>query len=96
MLTLDNDFPPNTCPEGQFCFLILSDEEEVVLDGEIIHAPEKWEPENGEEGECQILDFMGFSEVSSPTSPTLKLHGKIKEIPTQVLVDSGASHNFIS
>ena len=31
-----------------------------------------------------------------PSPQTLKLNGELKGIPIQVLVDSGASHNFIS
>ena len=46
--------------------------------------------------ECQILEFMGFSANFNHSRQTLKLHAELKGIPIQVLVDSGASHNFFS
>ena len=34
--------------------------------------------------------------MANPSSQTLKLSGELKGIPIQMLVDSSASHNFIS
>ena len=49
-----------------------------------------------DEDECQILDFMGISNTPNLFSQTLKLQGELQGILIQVLVDIGASHNFIS
>ena len=52
--------------------------------------------EAAEEGECQILNFMGMANSLIQYPKTLKLKGELRGIPIQVLVDSGAFHNFIS
>ena len=42
------------------------------------------------------MDFMGLSDIHNQAPQTLKLNGELQGIPIQILVDSGASHNFIS
>ena len=77
--------------------MLLSDDEALDDEGEIIPAHQIVDEEHAKgEGECQLLDCMGLA--SSPNLPpqTLKLQGELQGIPIQVLIDSGASHNFIS
>ena len=88
--------PLHKCPEGKFRILLLSDDEGLDESGEIIQTNYDMGEEETEEGECQILNFMGMANSSIQPPKTLKLKGELRGIPIQVLVDSGASHNFIS
>ncbi|MCI37997.1 pentatricopeptide repeat-containing protein, partial [Trifolium medium] len=62
-------------------------------DGEII-ALETQEVEEDEEveAECKVIGVLG----SMGEFNTMKLEDKLQNIEVVVLVDSGASHNFIS
>ena len=89
--------PQHQCPEGQLRALLLSDDEDMDVEDPIIHTNEEGDKGKIEdEGECQILDFLGFAVTPNSSLQTLKLRGELQGIPIQILVDSGASHNFIS
>ncbi|KAJ9544404.1 hypothetical protein OSB04_024111 [Centaurea solstitialis] len=47
-------------------------------------------------GSCSVLEFQGSLVTASPGGKTLKIEGSISGIPMVILVDSGASHNFVS
>lgn len=54
--------------------LLLSEDEELDEAGEIIEVLTKRKEEQAlEEGDCQILDFMGMRDTSTPYPKTLKL-----------------------
>ncbi|KAJ1404645.1 Aspartic peptidase, active site [Sesbania bispinosa] len=69
--------------------------------GEVVVAEVEEESEM-EEGECSVLDckkmWDGYNITKDKSRPlkTLKLEGSVNGIPILILVDSGATHNFIS
>ncbi|KFK23991.1 hypothetical protein AALP_AAs48021U000700 [Arabis alpina] len=80
------------CPHKEYAVLIVQD------DGSEI----EWEDEGGEEKIEAILDTAEVAELSlnsmvGISSPrTVKLRGSIRDEPVIVMIDSGASHNFVS
>ena len=64
-------YPLHKCPKGEFRNLLLSDDEGLDEMGE----------EEAEEGECQILDFMGMAQLLDPVSEDLKAKGGVKGLP---------------
>lgn len=81
--------------------MLLGEDEIVNEDGEIIVA-EAEEEIVGEEGECSVLDSQtvlegcGIKQENFQPLETLKVEGSLNGIPLLILVDSGATHNFIS
>ena len=67
--------------------LLLNDDDEIDEHVNIIHNGDEENLGNTEEeGECQILDFLGLVDNIVISSQTLKLHTEIHRIPIQVLV----------
>ena len=48
------------------------------------------------DGECSALSLRGMDDEKTGSHSTMKLQGKISGISILLLVDSGATHNFIS
>lgn len=89
--------PLHQCADRQLRVIILGDHESVNDAGEVV-AIEVEEGKEEEMLECKIMGLCGITKelASRKESRTMKLIGKIGGIPLVVLVDSGASHNFIS
>ncbi|XP_068472156.1 uncharacterized protein [Phaseolus vulgaris] len=81
------------CPERSLRVLILGEGETVNEDGEIVALEvEDAEEEEEPEAECKIIGVLGkMGEYN-----TMKLEAQLADVVVEVLVDSGASHNFIS
>ncbi|XP_071688236.1 uncharacterized protein [Rutidosis leptorrhynchoides] len=86
--------PQHKCAEGLLHILLLADDEELnnegeirVLESHIVETPN---------GECQALEFCGLSTDSTSDLKTIKLIGELYGFPALILIDTGASHNFIS
>jgi hypothetical protein len=54
---------------------------------------DEMEEEIGEE--ISIMSHMNLNVEARPKPQTMMLKGKIHEVPVLVLIDSGATHNFI-
>jgi hypothetical protein len=78
--------------EGSLRLLILGDEETINEEGEIISLEVGDSDEEETEAECKFIGVL----VSLGESHTMKVEGKIQDVALLVLIDSGASHNFIS
>jgi hypothetical protein len=73
--------------------LILGDGEVMTEEGEIVRLEEaSTEDEEEVEVECKLMGVLGsLGEIH-----TMKVEGQIQNVALLVLIDSGASHNFIS
>ncbi|MCI16743.1 enzymatic polyprotein, partial [Trifolium medium] len=83
----------HTCPERAMRLLILGEGEVINEEGEIV-ALEACEGEDSEveEIECKSMGVLG----SMGEYRTMKIEGVMENVGVLVLIDSGASHNFIS
>lgn len=65
-------------------------------DGEIKALTEEEVEDTEMEGECSIMGYLSLFEEKKWRPRTMKLRGLVKGVPILILVDSGATHNFIS
>ena len=81
------------CPERALRLLILGEGETMNDDGEIVAMEaEGSEEEEDQEAECNLIGILG----KMGEYQTMKIEGKLANVTVEVLIDSGASHSFIS
>ncbi|MCH79300.1 RNA-directed DNA polymerase (Reverse transcriptase), partial [Trifolium medium] len=82
----------------QLKVIIVDDEEEGDQEGRLL-AVEVEEEDEEAQGEVSLMEFQQFQQLNHgdrSRPQVIKLRGTIHEVPVVILVDSGASHNFIS
>ncbi|XP_014522435.1 uncharacterized protein LOC106778940 [Vigna radiata var. radiata] len=90
--------PLHRCTERQLQMVVLADDETVNESGEVI-ASEMREEEDDCTLECGSMELFAKVEVSwdGRNHPsTLRIKGSLNGVTLRVLIDSWASHNFIS
>lgn len=87
--------PHHQCPDRQLKVMMLEDDE--FDDGEVqVMNAEVVEEEVEDEGELSVMSLQGLAAHMANKFHTMRLRGKIHGVPILLLVDSGATHNFIS
>lgn len=87
--------PLHCCSDRQLHLIILGDDEKVNEEGEVIAIEVETELTK-EVLECKAMGVFDISNDELLGTKTMKMDGIIQQIPLVILVDSGASHNFIS
>ncbi|KAD3069091.1 hypothetical protein E3N88_36971 [Mikania micrantha] len=90
--------PAHKCPEGKLRVLLLGDDEYEAEEGEQLLLEMKDPPDPGKDpatGTCLALEFAGLVDATGGV-PTLRFDGALHGISINMLVDSGATHNFVS
>lgn len=81
------------CPDRHLRIMMI--EEEELGDGEV-NAMYAEEEEEVEEGELSVMSLKGLVAAKSSDLRTRKIRGQVQGVPILLLIDSGATHNFIS
>ncbi|WJX52291.1 hypothetical protein P8452_38420 [Trifolium repens] len=84
--------PKHQCPDKELRVLIIDDEvkEDSETNVVAVEVDEEDEEENGE------MSLLNLHHIAHENHQTVKFQGLIRGVPVLVLVDSGATHNFIS
>lgn len=88
-------FHPSHRCSGQLKVIMLNDNEKVDEHGDIVSLLVEDTDEDGGL-EYKSLGVLGVHNIESKSAKTMRLIGSINEISLLILVDSGASPNFIA
>lgn len=81
----------HVCANKELMVLVIQEEEDEA--GEEVEELEKEDEVAPEFAECAALSAKSAMGISSPR--TIKLQGVLRDVKATVLIDSGATHNFI-
>ncbi|GAU45110.1 hypothetical protein TSUD_183180 [Trifolium subterraneum] len=86
--------PMHQCPYKHLRVLVMEDDDEEGQEGKLL-AVEVGEEDEEVEGEMSLMSFQQLGQENiKPQS--IRLKGNIHGMPVLILIDSGATHNFIS
>lgn len=85
--------PRHQCPDRQLRIMITEEEDS---DEGAVQVMQGEADEEDAEGELSVMSLHRLAAAKPSSFRTLKLKGEIQGVPILVLVDSGATHNFIS
>lgn len=90
--------PLHKCADRQLRVIILGDDEKLGEDREVLAMEVDEDKEEEVFLDCKVIGLCSAAGhgVDRDPSHTMRLVGKVGEIPLMVLIDSGVSHNFIS
>nr|KYP60102.1 Retrovirus-related Pol polyprotein from transposon opus [Cajanus cajan] len=89
--------PLHQCPVKQLRLILVDDELQVEYERDDNKVEQLKEEDKSElEGECSSICLHRLEKERNHPLNTMKLRGQVRGIPLFVLVDSGATHNFIS
>lgn len=86
--------PKHQCPDKHLRVLITEEEETEEGGGKLL-AVEVEDEEGGSEGEMSILSLLQLGQLGTDKPQSIQLKGAVNGVPVVILVDSGATHNFI-
>ncbi|PNX88494.1 retrotransposon-related protein, partial [Trifolium pratense] len=86
--------PLHQCPDKQLRVMVLDNEDEEE-EAKLL-AVEVEESEEEQDGEISVMNLYEMGSGSGERLQTMKLQATINGVPVVVLVDSGATHNFIA
>ncbi|KAL4565386.1 hypothetical protein LXL04_029478 [Taraxacum kok-saghyz] len=86
--------PLHKCADGSLRILLLPDDDDLDTSGD---SPSDEPPDNDlpPDSEYSALESWGLPPTANRTFSTIKIAGEINGLPALILVDSGATHNFI-
>ena len=87
--------PMHQCPEKELRLLVQEEDGEEMLNNkeaieQTIEETEEWEMI------CHVVELNNFRAHVKTCCKTMKLKGYLQEFPILLLIDSGASHNYIT
>ena len=88
--------PLHQCPVKQLRLILADDELQVECEEEDAFKDAQEEGYVILDGECRALSLQGMDDGKMGSHSTMKLQEKLSGIPILLLVDNGATHNFIS
>ncbi|GAU16304.1 hypothetical protein TSUD_299360 [Trifolium subterraneum] len=90
--------PMHQCPDRQLKVLLVDDEEGDEQGGKLlaVEVESDGEEAQGEMSMLELQQLHQFNHQRGSKPQVIKLRGAIHEVPVVILIDSGASHNFIS
>lgn len=75
---------------------MMTDDEELDMEEGEAQVMLNEEGDEVDDGELSVMSLMGFVTTRGQETKTMKLKGTLQGVPILLLVDSGATHNFIS